>query len=317
MGSRIEKHAVTVDTSLRQRQEAPRATTPVVILRENDLDCDLTTAIQRVRSQDGMAGSRILVIAPDEVGEVGDVSEHEVGPTDVDVPAARATVFPTFPLSAAQTARRGELEALGSIGERLQPLLACLDLFLDESATGLDELIEGIPDRPRATLQSQVRTLREIVDWTRAVAEDLRHEVDAAAEGFRVVDLGALLVDAAAEVEATFPGIRVGIEPEARAARCHGRSADLAEGVFLGLRLVAERVGCVGAITVAADTGRDVVRVRLFGVGEVRRVDDDGLVDRFRKLIVDDHGGRIAPDLHGSAAAGIVIQLPLAGPRPS
>ena len=106
-------------------------TSQVVILREDELDCDLATAIQRVRDSADTARSRILVVGPDE-GE------------DVRVDDAVAErVVPRTPTTIGQVVRRAEEAALRRTGERFDGLVQCLERFLEEARWAVRDLRSG------------------------------------------------------------------------------------------------------------------------------------------------------------------------------
>src|SRR6187549_3567515 len=104
------------DTLPQRAKAEPGAT---VILKEADLDCDLATAISRIRATEETRASRILVIAPE--GGAGE-----------GVSAARTELLPAdLTLSLPQAARRGELAALEPLGRRTLGLLTCLERFAE------------------------------------------------------------------------------------------------------------------------------------------------------------------------------------------
>ena len=278
---------------------SPTNTDPsaIVILKESDLDCDLATAILRVRSQETTAKSRILVIAP----------EHH------DTDEARSESLPAgIPLSFSQAARHGEIAALQPFGRRLLSLLTCLERFFEESRWALDELEESISEEPRARLLNQVRVLKEIQDWTQAVADDLRTEAKGAAEGFRPVETCELWSEAIEQVQVLLPEVRIAIAPTDAPTLCWARAADLTEAFFLALLLAGNRVGARGAVTVSAEQAEDgVLTWAVRGHGDPSPLQAPDTIARLRRLVVDVHSGRLAADALGPAGAGLLIHLPL------
>jgi len=282
-------------------QSAVIPTGQVVILREADLDCDLATAIEQIRANDETSRSRILVIGADD-------ERGTAAPADADTPLP----CPRMPMTPAQLGRRREIGALTEVGQRLAALLGCLDLFEDETAAALDELDESIQDQSRARLKNRVGVLRDIRAWAAQVTDDLRAEAQAAATGRRMCDSEELCDEVAGQVRARFPAIRIRRVPSAGHRLCRGRSADLAEAFFLALVLVAHRIGGAGVIQIEITAGEQFLVHRILGLGEPRRIRAPELVERFRELVVDRHGGRIQPDLHGPDGTGLTIELPLA-----
>jgi hypothetical protein len=116
----------------------------------------------------------------------------------------------------------------------LMALVGCLERFLDEGASAIRELDHAVEEEPRVRLKSHVKGLREIVDWTQAVAADLRCEAAAAELGMRLVETREVLVELAGIFERRFPQVRVHVAP-ADSSECFARAADLAEAFYLGL----------------------------------------------------------------------------------
>lgn len=270
----------------------------IVILKESDLDCDLATAISRVRSQEATAKSRILVIAPEARSEVG----TESTPT---IPAG-------IPLSFGQAARRGELVALQPFGRRLLAMLTCLERFFEESRWAIDELEESVADEPRARLLNQVRVLKEIQHWTQEVADDLRTEAKGAAEGFRPLDTAEIWAEAIDQVQSLLPELRVTVSPSEDSTLCWVRAPELAEAFYLALLLTGNRIGSRGAITISAERAEPGwLTWAIRGHGEPGPIQAQDAIARLRRFIVEVHAGRITADSLGSDAAGLEIHLPL------
>jgi hypothetical protein len=265
-----------------------------VILKESELDCDVATAIQRIRDNEETARHRILVIAPD----VGDES------------GAPRTHVPPMPTTLAQVARRSECDVLAQANQRVVPLLACLERFLDEASVAWKELDDSIEEAPRARLRNQSHTLREILDWAGAVADDLRRESAGIESGRRTIDTRNLLFEMAGQIETLFPAVRVQLLPGG-ASHCIGRAAELAEAFYLALALTAQRIGGKGTIAIEIDEARDHLVHRIWGQGQVCEIEARESIERFRNLVVDRHHGRITPDVLGPHAAGMTIHLPI------
>jgi hypothetical protein len=268
----------------------------VVILRESELDTDLATAIQRIRSEAGTKRSRILVIA----------AEDRTPPAPHD----DASV-PQIPPELENPSRKAEPAILEPLGTRLMALVGCLERFLDEGASAIRELDQAVEEEPRVRLKSHVKGLREIVDWTQAVAADLRCEAAAAELGMRLVETREVLVELAGIFERRFPQVRVHVAP-ADSSECFARAADLADAFYLALALTAVRIGVQGAITVEISRGPQYLRHRILGHGEPRPVHACPEVQRLRDL-VKSHGGRLFPAETGPHGTGITIEIPLPG----
>ncbi len=275
--------------------KAPAVLAPgqLVILREQELDCDLATAIQRVRSSSDTSQSRILIIAPEPEAAVAE------GPR----------LLPPFPTTVGQAVRLGERATLAAIGSRMLPLLGCLERFLGELHEVAAEL-HGKPDLPRVRLAARHRNLCEILEWADAVAKDLRAEAEGAASGFRTLDLRELLAEAALRVEGLYPRLRVQVQPGGAGCSLPGRAGELAEGLYLALGLTALRIGGRGSITVELTSGRDELAVRVRGLGTGVEVEDPDSVERLRQ-IASSHRARIVPDLGGVDGTGMTLVFPL------
>lgn len=271
----------------------------VVILREGELDTDLATAIERVRSNRDTQRSRILIVGPDS--EV----ERQTGSEEAGLPA------PAMPVSASQLGRLRETSILADVGRRFEALVDCLDGFNDEIMDFVTELEESAVEAPRARIRGGVRRIREVLAWTREVAIELRAESEHACEGKRRCDAFELAREAGMHAESFFPRIRVHCELDGSAPRVAARSAELVEALFLGFVLTAHRIGGVGVIQVSCSIHHDQCVVSITGVGEPRSVHAADLVERFRQ-IVQGHGGAVSPSAHGAAGTGLELRLPLA-----
>ena len=263
----------------------------LVILRESELDCDVATAIQRIRSKDATSRSRILVVAPESRVAGEEVEEGLSGGSWLGE-------------------KHGERRALEPLGKRLLTLITCLDRFFEETRWALTELEESVPEETRVRLLHQVKVLQEIQEWSQAVAVDLRDEARLAAEGYQPIDTHALWREVATTVEARTPGLRIAIEPLERNTICWARSAELAEAFGLALTLAGKRIGDRGAVTVRTHFAPGRVQHRVTGAGEPQAIQATALIERFRRLVVEVHGGQLLPDEFGAHGTGILIELP-------
>ncbi len=273
----------------------------VVILREAELDCDLATAIQRVRQSDETQNSRILIIGPEE---------HRPGtPCESSEPTVSLPV-PTMPTSVLQVARTGGEEALAELGKRCQPLLDTLERFFEEACWVLDEIDEAAEEGIRARLKSRVRVARDVASWIECVIGDLQVEVRSATDGRRTVDLQALMQEAQGHVETFFPGVRVSVAPAAEDLDCHGHPSELAEACFLALVLTAHRIGGQGSITVEPNRETAHLGYRILGLGEPARVQAPAAMARLREIVIERHGGSLQPGDMGPFGTGLQLRLP-------
>lgn len=269
-------------------------TSQVVILKEQDLDCDLATAIRRVRSSAETARARILVVAPD------DAEAHDVGDGE-----PRELPLPSAPTTLSQVVRCAEQAASARFGARLEPLGACFERFLEEARWALEDIRRD----PRG---DGARVLGEVLDWTGAVAEDLRTEARLAASGFQPTETRELVLEMGRQVEAHFPGLRVSVAPVEGSSTCWARPAELAEAFFLALVLAAHRIGGRGAVIVEiTEIGEEAAEVdhRFVGHGEPSEVHAPQVAARLR-AIVHRHDGRISPDRFGPHGTGFSLRLP-------
>ena len=268
------------------------STSQVIVLKEQDLDCDLATAIERIRANEDTSRSRILVVAADH-GE-DEVEEAVVEETPV--------VAPSTP---SQAARRGQQLALERLGGSLEPLGACLQHYLQEMRAAVEQLSGELP----AAAQAPLRTLQQALGWSDALASDLAAQTLAAGAGVTLVDPYDLMKDTAMEVEMAFPRLRVTLGAPVDQS-CSGRPADLAEAFYLGLSLVAQRIGGLGAVSVDFEQRLGSLAIHISGQGEPTRDVSPDCVARFRKLVVDRHGGRVHHDRLGPGGAGLFLHLP-------
>jgi hypothetical protein len=271
-------------------------TSQVIVLKEKELDCDLATAIHRIRACEETSHTRILVIAADEAE------------TDLEAPATDGALIPV-PTTLGQVSRRGQQQAVSALGEELRPLGTCLTRYTGELRAAIDQLVRELPADAASSCGASLRWLEEIAEWTRALAEDLEPRLDRARRGVQLVDTHEVMVEMAGQVEARFPRLRITVAPKPDSA-CVARPADLAEAFFLALVLVAQRIGGQGAIGVEFESAADGLLHRFVGSGEPRRVSAPETVARFRRLVVDQLGGRVLPDVLGASGTGLQLLLP-------
>lgn len=282
-----------------EAKSANSAITPageVVILRESQLDCDLQTAIDRIRADEGTSTARILVVAAEDSADCPGSGGREWPP-------------PIAPLTAMQLSRSRETSILQGAGQRFLPLLECLERFNSESTEVLSALDEEVTDQTRARLKNRIATLRSIHDWAGAVVADLASEAGSLATGQRRVDSRELCEEMARQIEVRFPDVRVMPCRGPAAAECIGRAAEVADILYLAIGLVARRIGGVGRIHVEIEEKDGLVLHRIAGDGEPRPIEAEDWIRRFREL-VEAQGGRVEPDLTGPGGTGISLVLP-------
>src|SRR5262249_23624187 len=123
-------------------------TSQVIVLKEQELDCDLATAIHRIRSCEETSHTRILVIAADD-------AETEVEGADAD------DALVPVPTTLGQVSRRGQQQAVVAMGEELQPLGACLTRYTEELRAALDQLARELPADAASSCSPSLRWLAE------------------------------------------------------------------------------------------------------------------------------------------------------------
>ncbi|MCA8942458.1 MAG: HAMP domain-containing histidine kinase [Planctomycetes bacterium] len=270
----------------------------VVILREEELETDLATAIQRVRGDANTSRSRILIVGPDQ-----DTTEAETA-SDGALPR------PKMPVTATQLGRLRERLVLEEIGQRFHRLVDSLAMLEGEITSMAAGLVHDAAEAPRAHIQSGVQRIAEALDWTREVLDELFVESERLEHGMRACSSADLVDEAARQVETFFPRIRVRAGHDV-VPPVVGRSADFVEAVFQALVVVAHRIGGCGAIHVSERVEDEFVAISLLGIGEPQVVEAQDLVARVRE-IVQAHGGRIRPTEHGVHGTGVEIVWPRA-----
>jgi hypothetical protein len=295
-----QPEAPSVSNDDAQTQSPPRVipSNQVVILRESELDCDLATAIQRVRQDSDTSRSRILIVGTEEPATT------EVRPEIAGLP------IPSLPMSIGQVARSGGESALREGADRLALRLQSLQRFFAEILPGLDDLEEEVVEGSRARLTGRLRVIRDIVDWMQATGRDLEVELDGMAAGFRLVDAEELCQEIQGQVESFFPNLRVNVAAVDQPALCWGRATELAEGFFLAAVLTAHRIGGNGSVNFQFNSVDERLVVRVLGLGEPTQLAAPEPTRRFREIMVTHHRGHVVPDSMGPFGTGLVIELP-------
>ncbi len=270
----------------------------VVILREAELDTDLTTAIRRVRTSRETQGSRILIIGPDDAG--AGQKDAQGGPLPV----------PAMPTSVLQVARIGGEQALRDFARDHRPLLQTLERFFEETRWVLDEIEEAGEEGIRARLKNRVRVTRDILSWIQCVVDDMEAGLFAAETGVVTVELQALMQEAQGHAESFFPGIQISLAAAEQEMTCRGRATALAEAFFLALVLTAHRIGGEGSIAVEPVVEERHLTYRILGLGDPVPVEAAEATARLREIVVERHGGRIQPDALGPFGTGLCLSLP-------
>ena len=269
----------------------------MVILRESDLDCDLATAIQRIRESEDTSKSRILIVGPEDAAQAA--------------PALSAPLpMPSLPMSIGQVARAGGQQALTESGRRVAPKLQSLEKLLGELATALDDLEEAAQEGMQARLAGRLKVAREISEWMRSTVEDVHEDVDGMSGGFQSVDLFELVHEIHSQVESFFPDLRINLTPAEGDAHCWGRTTDLSEALFAAMAITSHRISGRGSINIQVVGTPEEARVRMLGLGEPAPVAAAEEMGRIRRILVDEHGGRIVPDALGPGGTGLILALP-------
>lgn len=255
---------------------------PMVVLRETDLDCDLATAIQRVRADQATAKSGILI----------------VGPETSESAAAAAGAFSLTGDTSSDGLRR--------LGSRVLSLLECQERFLEELRMSLADTDASVHEESRARIKGQLRTFGEILDWCEMVHRDLVLEGRHAKAGQAPLDLLWVVH----RVAASLSGIEVEIQGRTNRP-CWGDEAALGELVRLAIELVARRSGDGHPVRVEIGEHDERLGVRVFSLGGPQQFSAPELVERFRAA-VDQTGASVEPDPLGPGAPGLVVRLPFA-----
>lgn len=272
---------------------APSGAADVVILRENEVDGDLASAIARIRADATTAKSRILIIGPD---------------TET-IAVTAAEVAPALP---GELRRQAARAALGTLGRRLDPLVGDLDRLLLECGRELGELVEDIDEGTRARLKHRAKVLQEVLGWLGQVAADIGLESGAAVRGAEPIDLAGLCHELATDRQARAPGVRftipgstgVGREPILQAAAV----ADLLAGT---MALVAARIGNAGVVEAQFSQAGNRLLLRLAGAGSARPIDAGDLIERVRRLAHELDVEIHRDPVQGDAGAAVELSFPL------
>ena len=285
---------------------APHSADGLVVLRESELESDLATAIDQVRAEEETRHARILIIGRDE----GDESSTE--PDEANEPGALSEL----PSSARQRSRIAEGQMLAGIGERLETLVDCLDMFGDEIGSVVEELSGKVVDAPRAHWQSALQRATEILSWSAEVSRELRVEANQLREGRRRCGLNELLREAVDWVRLARPGIEIRCaaplldEPEVCV-----RAEEMAEALYLVIDSAASRNAGRGVVEVSQSVDRGFSVVTVVATDSVSPPSSSpAQILRFRSIVAA-HGGSVVPALHGpgggsSAGVGVAIRLP-------
>lgn len=293
-----QEGSVSLPTPTPGSQPAVLPRSPVVILRESDLDCDLATAVARVRAEEGQQRSRILIVGPDEEskGAQGESPVHQV---------------PPMPTSISQVARASAAAALQGAAAGLAPKLASLGKLEEEFRTVLSELRDVAEEGSRAQMLARIQRLEDVLRWQVETRDDLDRELDRIAQGSTDVDLEELLREVQLQVESFFPGLRVNMAAQEQDLRICGRAAELCEGLYLAVALTAQRIRGRGSVNIESRRDGGVIKVVIRGYGEPVAVASSEQQQRCREVLVEGHGGYIRPDELGAAGTGMVIDLPI------
>lgn len=270
----------------------------VVILREAELETDLATAIEQVRTAKETQGSRILIIGPDDP-----VTEERAGGVGL-------LPVPTMPTSALQVARAGGEQSLAQFVLGFRPLLQSAERFFEETGWALDEIEEAAEEGLRTRLKNRVRLARDVLSWIQCVLEDMKTGLNAAEKGVVTVDLQTLMQEAQGHVESFFPGIRIVLGAADQEMTCRGQATGLAEACFLALVLTAHRISGEGSITVEPVAEDTHLTYRILGLGQPVVVEAPEAAARLRHLVLELHGGSLQPDALGPFGTGLRLRLP-------
>lgn len=200
-------------------------------------------------------------------------------------------------------------EALMTLGRSLDPMISCLERFFVEVRDQIGELETAVTEDSRARLQGRVGRLREALEWSQAVLDDLVLVAGRAEQGTQRLEVRAMIEDLAGPVEEAHPGVRVSLVPASHRGTCWARATTVHELLQLAMHLVARRIGGEGALAIEVGEEHGAVRCRILGTGEVVEVEDAQAVARLRELVVD-LDGRVTPDALGPDGAGLVLSIP-------
>lgn len=273
----------------------------LVILRERELDCDLATAIERVRADLATSEARILV-----------VGSHESPSSQLDDGVARPPrqlPCPRMPDSLEHVVHQGSQAALEACGQRLAPQIRDLLQSIEEIQDSLDEVVHAVPVGIRMPVLGHLKVIRAAVDRMETSTTELGAQVRGMSEGFQGVDVEDLCNELPAQIERFFPDVRLNVAPAGEPCEWWGRPAELAEALFLACVIASHRISGQGSINLHMETGSDQAVVRIVGFGEPAEVRLPREMARLREIVVEGHGGRIAPDAMGHSGTGMVLRM--------
>lgn len=273
----------------------------LVILRERELDCDLATAIERVRADESTSRARILVVGSQESAASPDADGIAESP--------RQLPCPRMPDSLEQVAHSGGEAALEACGHRLGPQIEDLLRSVEGIQDSLDEVIHAVPVGIRMPVLGHLKVIREIVDRMETRTTCLGTQVRGMIEGNQLVDVEDLCRELPAQVEPFFPKVRLNVVPIGEPCEWWGRPIELAEALFLGCVIASHRISGEGSVNLHLQVGSDWADVRIVGLGEPADVCLPAEMARLREVFVDGHGGRIVPDVMGHSGTGMVLRM--------
>ena len=232
---------------------------------------------------------------------------------DKEQGAPRGPVGPVA--SPAQLARHRQAGVLESTAAPVKVLGQCLEMFVAEAGKAVIDLVDLASDGPRARLHAQARRVEEMLGWLRETTVDLQEKVDRIHAGMAPTDTVELLREVLAvnALDDAWPGVEFEQQSAMPAdALCSVRSATAVEIFYLALDLVARRIGGAGTVRVEVDPPVDgFVPHRFVGLGTEHPVSAPEQVESVRRLVLDEHGGRLRP-IAEDGRTGLAIDLPMA-----
>ncbi len=283
----------------------------LVVVDERELVEPLEQAIRRIRRAPATHGARILVISAEDPGAAADDSEFDGAEAD-DVllqPQPRARAFP----SAGETSLEAVEDGIARLGKRWLHDHEIMDQWLQEAKALGFEVEHALARGDLGQLADQVRRSIEITAWMEATQCESRRVAEKAAVGMEPRNTSELVRDAAkvihpvyAEVDIRLPPVD-GIEP----VMC--RPALIWHAFRLVLTALAWRIGRRGLIRIEIECGAVHTLHRFVATPATDvplRDVPPHLVERMRRWIVEEHGGRLFPGASGVAGAEIVVALP-------
>jgi len=278
----------------------------LVVLRESELEESLETAVRKLR--EGNARARILIVSPEE-----EDAETDRALLEPESPRTERTGDP----SAQSRQLHREAAAIRRSGEAWSQGAEVTTLWVRElqrQARELDlALQKGDSEESRsgwARLQEQIAWLAETVEETRVLAAK-------AAQGMQSLELSSLVQEALAGLAPTGGSLRCEV-PEHKTP-IHGNAWALFEAFRTCAEILSERIRAQGTLRITAREGS------CFVMTEFRAIPDAGYSDqrvakarlsRLRRLIEEEHGGKVLPGSRSDEAA-ILLAIPLRLHRPA